>query len=260
VFAVRRKWRWFSLAFAAGVGLCVYDQFQPFHLKSLQLEHFSAETELALREWSNSFLAFHPAWLLAKDELRELERHYPMTIASRWEPWQGVLKLTAVPFVPAMKIKWRHSDYLAAPNGTVWRADLWNRALNLDLPELPMLNVGNQFPLLVDPEAAGPLQLKVPYAWLADLLTAMNSLKDVTVSDLLLTRRGGEDVVICNLVPAHGKGRFSFTGNVAGLEKSLIVVRELLKEKANQNILIDATYEDKIIIRRESDPETESSK
>ncbi len=258
--AVRRRWRRISLAFLTGAGLCVYDQFQPFHLKSLQLENFSAETELALREWSDSFLAFHPSWLLAKKELRELERHYPMKIASDWDPWGGVLKLKAVPFEPKMKIKWRHSDYLASPSGTVWRADLWSRAMRIDLPDLPVLNVGNQFPLLFESDPAGPQQLKVPFAWLADLLTAMRSLKDIRVSDMLLTRRGGEDVVICNFAPARGKGRFSFTGNVAGLEKSLIVVRELIEEKPDQTLMIDATYDDKIIIRRETDPESDSSK
>ena len=228
------SWRLYFLAFLAGSCLCLYEQFQPFHLKLLQLEDFSAETELALRNWSDSFLAFHPAWLLAKNDLKELE------------------------FEPAMKLIWHHTEYLTGKDGTAWRSDLWTRALSVEIPDLPVLNVGSTFPLMADSELDASSRLKVPYAWLSDLWTALHSLQGVKMHDLELARRGGEDIVTCVFVPAQGKGRFSFTGLVSGLEKSLIVVRQLAGEKPDQNIAIDATYADKIIIRRENEPEAES--
>ena len=252
------SWRLYFLAFLAGSCLCLYEQFQPFHLKLLQLEDFSAETELALRNWSDSFLAFHPAWLLAKNDLKELERNYPLTIAAEWKAAQGILHLKAVPFEPAMKLIWHHTEYLTGKDGTAWRSDLWTRALSVEIPELPVLNVGSTFPLMADSELDASSRLKVPYAWLSDLWTALYSLQGVKMHDLELARRGGEDIVTCVFVPAQGKGRFSFTGLVSGLEKSLIVVRQLAGEKPDQNIAIDATYADKIIIRRENEPEAES--
>ncbi len=251
--------RWLFLSFLAGVSLCLYERYQPFHLKALRLENFSAEAELALREWSDSFLAFHPAWLLAKNDLRELEKHYPLTVSPDWKPLRGELTLTAVPFTPALKLVWHHADYLAGKDGVAWRSDLWTRAMNVEIPELPVLSVGSSFPLLADSDRDASQRLKAPYTWLADLWTAMHSLKEAKLSDLELTRRGGEDIVTCVFTPARGKGSFSFTGRVSGLEKSLIVVRELIREKPDQKLVIDATYEDKIIIRRETDPETESS-
>ena len=232
------SWRLYFLAFLAGSCLCLYEQFQPFHLKLLQLEDFSAETELALRNWSDSFLAFHPAWLLAKNDLKELERNYPLTIAAEWKAAQGILHLKAVPFEPAMKLIWHHTEYLTGKDGTAWRSDLWTRALSVEIPDLPVLNVGSTFPLMADSELDASSRLKV--------------------HDLELARRGGEDIVTCVFVPAQGKGRFSFTGLVSGLEKSLIVVRQLAGEKPDQNIAIDATYADKIISRRENEPEAES--
>jgi len=251
--------RWLFLSFLAGVSLCLYERYQPFHLKALRLENFSAEAELALREWSDSFLAFHPAWLLAKKDLRELEKHYPLTVSPDWKPLRGELTLTAVPFTPALKLEWHHADYLAGEDGVAWRSDLWTRAMNVEIPELPVLSVGSSFPLLADSDRDASQRLKAPYTWLADLWTAMHSLKEAKLSDLELTRRGGEDIVTCVFTPARGKGSFSFTGRVSGLEKSLIVVRELIREKPDQKLVIDATYEDKIIIRRETEPETESS-
>ncbi|MBQ8089298.1 MAG: hypothetical protein IJ233_01045 [Pyramidobacter sp.] len=256
---MRGRWRWFLFSFLAGSALCLYERCQPLHLKALRLNHFSAEAELALREWSDSFLSFHPAWLLAKKDLRALEKHYPLTVSPEWAPLRGELTLTAVPFAPSIKLNWRHADYLVGADGTAWRSELWTRALDVEIPELPVLNVGSSFPLLAESEQNASQRLKVPYTWLANLWTAMHSLKEARLSDLELARRGGEDIVTCTFAPVRGKGRFSFIGLVSGLEKSLIVVRKLIREEPDQKIAIDATYEDKIIIRRESAPETESS-
>lgn len=248
----------YLLPFLAGVCLCLFDRFQPFHLKTLKLNNFSPEAELTLRDWSGSFLRFHPAWLLARKDLSEFERHSPLTVKAEWSPWRGSLELTAVPFVPTMKLVWRHNDYLAAPDGTVWSGELWRKSLSLDFPDVPELNVGATFPLLREFEGDDSSRLNVPYDWLRSLWTGMNALRGVKPSNLFLTRRGGEDVVTCVFYPEKGRGRFSFMGNVSGFEKSLVVVRELIDERPDANVAIDATYEDKIIIRRENGSVQES--
>lgn len=249
----------YLLSLLTGVGLCLCDRFQPFHLRTLRLEGFSAETELAIREWSDSFLAFHPAWLLAKKDLSALGRTYPLTVSSQWSPMQGALSLTAVPFSASMKLVWHHADYLTSQDGTTWRSEQWTRGLSAEIPNLPELRVGSRFPLMEESDLNASLRLKVPYAWLAELWEKMHSIPGVKPEGLELNRRGGEDVVACVFVPDHGKGRFSFIGLVSGLEKSLIIVGKLTKDKPDQSVFIDATYEDKIIIRRESDPVPKSS-
>lgn len=256
---MQRKWPCFLMSFLAGACLCLNDRFQPFHLRSLRIKDFSTEAEMSLRDWGDSFLGFHPAWLLARKDLREFERKYPLKVKADWTPWRGELELTAVPFVPSMKLVWRHSDYLVAEDGTAWRGELWRQSMSLDFPELPSMDVGASFPLMKESDGSSYSRLNVPYGWLHSLWTGMHALKDVKVDDLLLARRGGEDVITCVFQPTKGGGHFSFTGNVSGYEKSLMVVKELIDERPDVNMSIDATYEDKIIIRRESEPIEESS-
>lgn len=241
----------YLLSLLAGAGLCLFDRFQPLHLRSLRLDGFSAEAELAIRGWSDSFLAFHPAWLLARRDLDGLLRDYPLSVRAEWSPLRGVLALSAVPFPAALKLAWRHCVYLAAPDGTAWRSEQWSRGLRAEIPDLPELRVGSQFPLLEETDGGAARRLKAPFARLEELRRRMHSLPGVAPRGVELDRRGGEDVVSCVFVPARGKGRFSFTGRVSGLEKSLIIVEALAKERPDQCVFIDATYGDKVVIRRE---------
>lgn len=249
---MRKRLRWCIYSFLAGSFLYLNDRFQPFRLKSLQVENFSAEFETNLRDWSESFLNFHPAWLLAKSELKSYERQYPFTIETQWNPFRGALKLTAVPFVPAMRIVWQHAEYLIAQDGAAWRRDLWDKVLTAEIPQLPELRVGNSFPLLEDLGLNGVTRLTVSYQWLYSLQQTLLSQKDLKVSDVELLRRGGEDVVACVFENVGTKSQSSFIGKVSHLEKSLIVVRELTGAKPEQKTSIDATYEDKIIIKKNS--------
>lgn len=249
---MRKKLRYCIYSLLMGFFLCLNDHFQPFRLKSFQIENFSTEFETVLRDWSESFLSFHPAWFLAKNELKNYERQYPFVIKTQWAPFRGTLKLTAVPFIPAMKIVWQHAGYLVAQNGAAWRCDLWNKALAADIPRLPELRVGNTFPLLENLGLNGVTHLKVPYQWLYSLRQTLFSQKDLKVSDVKLLRRGGEDVVTCVFENLVTQSRSSFIGKVSHLEKSLIIVRELTGAKPEQKTSIDATYEDKIIVKKNS--------
>lgn len=247
---MQKRWRWCLYSFLAGSFLCLNDQFQPFRLKSMQVENFSPEFEVKLRDWSESFLNFHPAWIWAKGELRDYERRYPFTIETRWSPFRGALKLIAVPFVPSMKVIWQHAEYLIAPDGAAWRRELWDKTLTAEIPQIPEFRVGNTFPLLEGLGLNGKTRLTVSYQWLYSLRQTLFAQPDLKVSDAELLRRGGEDVVACVFENVRTKSRSSFVGKVSGLEKSLIVVRELTGASAEQQSAIDATYEDKIIIKK----------
>ncbi len=244
-------WFWSILA---GALLCLNDRFQPFRLKSMQLENFSSDLERTLRDWSETFLAFHPAWVLARQELDEIERRYPISVRTEWSPLRSALKLTAVPFVPAMKLRWHHTEYLAAADGTVWQSELWNKALSLEVPDVPELDVGTGFPLLEENGAASPTRLNVPFQWLFDVWRAPSALGDLKVSGLELLRRGGDDLIKCVIKNEKNGNQISFLGRVSGLEKSLLVVRELMSGKTTETSSIDATYEDKIIIKKTQKP------
>ena len=151
-----------------------------------------------------------------------------------------------------MKIVWQHAEYLIAQDGAAWRRDLWDKVLTAEIPQLPELRVGNTFPLLEDLGLNGVTHLTVPYQWLDSLQQTLLSQKDLKVSDVELLRRGGEDVIACVFENMRTKSRSSFIGKVSRLEKSLIVVRELTGAKPGQKTSIDATYEDKIIIKKDS--------
>ncbi len=242
-----RFWFW---ALLAGVLLCLNDRLQPFRLRSMKLDGFSSDLEWTLRDWSSPFLAFHPIWLLARQELRGLERLYPLTIKTKWSPFYGRLNLTAVPFEPALRLIWHHTEYIAAEDGTVWPTDLWSRALSVEIPEVPCLNVASSFPLLEDSSTDSATRLKVPLQWLLYVLRTPESLGGLKVSSLELLRRGGDDLLKCNIKNELNGNQISFLGRTSGLEKSLLVVRELIRGKMSEISSVDATYEDKIIIKK----------
>ncbi len=246
----RRGARLWFLALVVGSLLCLNDRFQPFRLRSMVLDGFSPELESSLRDWSATFLAFNPLWLLARQELRGLERLYPLTIKTEWLPFHGRLKLTAVPFDPALRLIWHHTEYMAAEDGTVWPTESWSRALNSVIPEVPCLNVASSFPLLEDSSTSSSTRLKVPLQWLLYVLRAPESFGELKISSLELLRRGGDDLLKCNIRNENNGNQISFLGRASGLEKSLLVVRELMSSKMSEISSVDATYEDKIIIKK----------
>ncbi len=242
-----RFWFW---AFFLGMLLCLNDRLQPFRLKSMELDGFSSDLELTLRDWSEPFLVFHPVWLLARQELRNLECLYPLTIKAKWSPFYGRLNLTAVPFAPALRLIWHHTEYMASQDGVVWPTESWSRALNIEIPEVPCLNVASSFPLLEDSGTNSSTHLKVPLQWLLYVLRAPEALGEMKVSSLELLRRGGEDLLKCDIKNESNGNQISFLGRTSGLEKSLLVVRELMSGRMTDISSVDATYEDKIIIKK----------
>ena len=251
---MRKRWRWLFCALLAGSFLCVCDRFQPFRLKALNVRSFSPELEWNLREWSESFLAFHPAWFLNRGALHELEQIYPLNVDAKWNPLHGTLTLTPIPFVPSIKVPWQHSEYLLSESGVAWRSEKWERALNVPVPELPTLFVGNSFPLLSDLGLNRSARLLVSFEWLSSILERVKARKNVKISSVELIRRGGEDVVTCCLEYPEKKDSVSFIGLVSSLDRSLAAAEELMAAKTGQNLIIDATYGDKVIIKKIAAP------
>jgi hypothetical protein len=251
---MRKRWRWLLYALLAGSFLCLVDRFQPFRLRALKIKDLSPELEWSLREWSESFLSFHPGWLLRRGVLEELEARYPLKADVGWNPLSGTLTLTPVPFEPKMKVEWQHGEYLISEKGTAWRIERWEKALNLPVPKVPTLKVGNSFPLLSDLGINSSARLLVPFDWLYSVLESVKSRRDMTISEPELVRRGGEDVVICQIENLKKKSRASFIGLASKLDESLAVAAELMEAKAGQNMTVDATYEDKVIIKKFAEP------
>lgn len=235
----------------AGSLLCLNDRFQPFRLRSLQVENFSPALEAGIRDWGDSFMSFHPSWLLAKSDLLSVEERYPLTIETSWKPFSGTLKLTATPISPVIKLNWQYGEYLVSESGKAWPVELWEESIDEDVPDVPEMSVGSSFPLLTDPSQERACDLKVPLDWLTSLYKTLTGQSGIDVLRLELTRRAGADAVDCVFEDKSKKCRVSFIGNVSGLDKSLVVVRELINTHAGENISLDATYEDKIVVKKE---------
>lgn len=250
----RKMFRRLVFSFLAGALWCAVDLYQPFHLKAMRVENFTSELEMSLRSWSETFLAFHPAWLFARSELTKLERQFPFTIKVSWSPFRGTLHLTAVPFKAAMKLEWQHEDYLIGEDGTAWPASLWQQSMKCEIPELPELLVDSRYPLLDNSGTSSSAKLKVPYDWLFGLWKTLSSLDSrLKCENAELLRRGGEDLISCSFRNDSDKTFISFIGRVSALDKSLLIVRELIRTQPGKHIFVDATYGDKVIIRKSSD-------
>ncbi len=251
----RKRFRWLFLPVLAGALWCFNDRCQPLRLRAMQLENFSPDLEKALRDWSETFLAFHPAWLLARSDLKKLEYQYPLTIETSWAPLHGTLHLTAVPFKAVLKLHWKHTEYFAGENGVIWRGELWRKSMKVDTPSLPELWVNSDYPLAEEGTLSSAAKLKVPFAWLWGLRQRLSSLDGkLKVLEAELLRRGGEDLVSCVFGNDADKSRIVFIGRVSLLEKSLLVVRELMHTQSGENLFVDATYGDKVIVRKERAP------
>lgn len=252
---MKNKWLLLLWALCAGSLLCIGEQFQPFRLRVLNISSFSPEFEWRLREWSEPFAAFCPAWLLHRAELEEAARGYPFSVEADWDILSSRLTLTPRPFMPDMKVQWRFSDYLVSKTGTAWRSELWEKSLSVPLPELPVLKVGNSFPLLTESGDGASFRLTVTFDWLYSILETLSDLKNVSVSETELLRRGGDDVVSCHLESQRTHRRIYFMSRADSLSKNLSVAQELLESKDTQTLYLDATYENKIIIKKIAAPQ-----
>lgn len=251
----RKKFRWLFLPVLMGALWCLNDRCQPLRLREMQLENFSPQLEKELRNWSDTFLAFHPAWLLARSDLKRFEYEYPLTIKTSWSPLHGTLRLTAVPFNAALELSWKHTQYFAGENGTVWRGDLWRKSMKVETPSLPVLAVNDGYPLLDEDALSASAKLKVPFAWLWGLRQTLSSMDGtMKVQEAELLRRGGEDLIGCIFGNDADGSRIVFIGRVSLLEKSLLVVRELMRSQSGKNLFVDATYGDKVIVKKDVSP------
>ena len=247
-----KKVRWFVYPFLLGMLLNLNRMNQPFRLRTLSLKQFSPELEWKLREWSEGFLFFHPLWLVKRHDLKVLERNFPFRILTSWAPVAGTLEITAEPFDPALCLAWQYGEYLVNEQGTAWPKELWEQSLSVEIPHVPCFDIEASVQLFRMQSAGNSLRLALPFEKLFNLRKILFHQPGLRTVAAVFGQRGGVDVIRAEFETVKTKEKISFISSLGGLDKTLVVMRQLVSSlKSGQKLFIDATYDDKIIIRRE---------
>lgn len=242
------------LALASGALMKVGDIYQPFRLRSLCVVNGTPATEAYLQSWGESFASCSVLWRFHWHELDQWQNSLPLRLTVHSDAWKGRLRIVVESLEPAVELSWQGKRIFLALDGHIWTKDLADQYMLEEPPKLPVLKLEHSFPITVlsaDGTLDGLAQSDLPASWVLNLLKTLDAQSSLTADDVTLRRRGGEDVVQCHLTEETSGRGLKFIGLADRLDRSLSVARQLLISGQTKNYgLLDATYQDKIILRQ----------
>ncbi|EEX48053.1 MULTISPECIES: hypothetical protein [Jonquetella] len=242
------------LALGSGALMKVGELYEPFRLRSLIVRNGTPATEAQIHAWSESFSFFGPMWCFHWDQMREWEDGLPVHLTVSSSHMGQSIEVFVESLSPAIELIWHGENLFLAEDGHIWTKKLSDQYMLGSPQGLPALHIDDSFPVSVlstdgTLEHMGKSDLSAQ--WVRDLLAHLSGMPDMTASNIVLRRRGGEDVVQCFLTSRTKGTSISFLGSLPYLDKTLPVAHRLLLDGATKGYsLFDATYKDKVILRQ----------
>lgn len=242
-----------SLALFAGALTHAGELWSPMRLRSFSVEGGTRAVEEELRQWSAPFLKFWPSGLMQGSALREMSARLPLQFRVHWQPLKGGLKVTVASARPAVSLRWRGRTYYLSSEGLLWSHELASHYTTLLPQGLPTATLADDFPLVSpregdEEEAMHPVTLDA--GWLLSVMKKVRAQPGIVATDVMLRRRGGEDLVSCTLRLEQGGQPIRFLGRIGTLDLSLAVAKQLFLSGETKGFgLLDATYDDKVFLR-----------
>ncbi len=177
---------------------------------------------------------------------------YPVEASWEISGW-GKIEVRIKSLEPFCAVVWRDQRWLVAKNGRVWRFDLpeWREVEASQDEALPLIYWGSDMPPLVSKEDKGSVYA---LAFSVDKLTRWLSAVEETnrmgeLSSLKFYRAGGDVFVE---VRVNLRGREVVVRTRDEPESWGVISKaalQLLSENTKGNLLLDASYKDKIILK-----------
>ncbi len=250
------KWRgiFFLAAFFSGVVLGSELFFQSFSLRSLRVESGDPVAELFFwKNISSSALRFWPFFFLEKDELKKkIESESPLSCSITRRGIAGA-EIRIDPLQPWVTANWSGRDFFVTREGIAWESNLLlNKTIKgISPPKTPLIAFSDEFP---PPSGEAPASvvsraifpLDVLNGWLEGL-AANRWISRVERIDV--SRREGQ--YLLKLVFDKGGANVLLWGDAPRWKELDSVLSQIMQQLhfLGDNVIIDTTYTDRIIVR-----------
>lgn len=177
---------------------------------------------------------------------------YPVEASWGVSGW-GKIEVRVRSLEPFCAVVWQDQRWLVAKNGKVWRFDLpeWGEVKKSQKEVLPLIYWGNDMPPLILKEDKGDIYtLAFSVDRLTRWLSAIEEAEQIGELASLKFYRAGGDVFVEVRVSLRGRNVIvrmrDEPESWGGISKAAL---QLLSENAKGNLLLDASYKDKIILK-----------
>lgn len=250
------KWRglFFLFAFFMGMLFGGEDFFQPFSLRNIRIESEDPVAELFFwKNISSRALRFWPAFFLEKDDLRKaVEIQAPLFCTISRRGITGV-EVQIEPLRPWIVAQWNKREYYVSQDGFAWdTANELNKMIRgIVRPNAPLITFSDDFPSpALENSSAIVSRVVFPLELLQGWLDGLAENRwGARVEQISVSRREGK--FLLKLVFYKGGAHVLLWGDRPRwkeLSSALSQIMEQLHFLGN-NIIIDTTYTDRIIVR-----------
>ena len=247
------------IAFLGGVACSAEEHFQFFRLRGLRmsLEVGISEVELLSLipdKEKRNWLLF---WLHAKHMANYLESMYPLRTRISFAGW-GFFEWKCRPLVPWFVLRWQGKEWYVDEEGLLWATDLPenNIVKGIRRPSGPALLWGDEMPSpqAVVPEGRQIFRSRLPLGMLESWKKTLQLIGWFPLlEEWAVHKRSGIEIVTLRmtldgrriLLMVDGRDR-----RWEGLKGAVDVIVRDLTPQQDAVYLIDATYDDKIVVRK----------
>lgn len=254
-------------SFLAGVVVSGENFFQPLTLEGPDIATDDPVAESFF--WKNvnpTTLRYGPLFFMESDDLgRRIEKESPLVLSVEKRGLNGST-VSLVPLVPWLTVEWRGKRFYLTRDGKIWeQAHPLNTSLSgIEKPKAPPFILADDLPSPID-ETAGEqvvyhalLPMGSFAAWMDGL--SASGWKDTTRA-VRVSRRIGHYLLELSLRLQKWNVRLLVRGDQSSWKEYGSAVAQILGEFpfSGEDLIIDTTYTDRIIVRRVSQSGTEGS-
>lgn len=254
-----KRWTVFLLLTALMAGaFASWENFTQFlSLKNLRVRADDPVAEALF--WQNlepEMVRFWPLFLLRRENLRQrLEMEAPITVTIEREP---LLSFTVEmkPLLPWLLLRWQERDFFLSRGGSIWKKDhpLNARLAEIQLPSSPPVILADSFPSPEGTLEEGQMVSKsiFPVETLAGWIDSLSSTEWFSrMEKLVISRREGQFLLEVFWQLQKKTVRLLFTGDRKRWSEIFSALSQILQQLqfSGEDIIIDTTYSDRIIVR-----------
>ena len=252
------RFRIILLSIFMGGSLCLFEHYAWLSLRNYTIR--SATPELERRFWAllpSAGVRFWPLFIRQSQNIGAfMERTIPVAVITEMEGW-GTFSTNIRLLTPWLLVHWRNQVWCISKEGRMWNtAEPQTRVGGLEVPKKPLWKISPFFGSFG--EDSGPLPAGVfPSIFPVEVFEEFGAAfggepwyKDL--QEVVLERRAGADLFKLRLT--RDKQEFAIWIHRSKYKQSDLnialvhILSRLAKEGGNH--LIDATYEDKIVVRK----------
>ena len=253
--------RWALLLLITALMAGVFASWENF-TQFLSLEDLQVRTDDPVAEalfWQNlepEMVRFWPVFLLQRENLRQkLEMGAPLSVTIERE---GLLSYTVdmKPLLPWLLLRWQERDFYLSREGSIWKKDhpLNGRLSGLQPPSSPPVVLADFFPSPEGNLEEGQTISKsvFPVETLAGWIDSLSATEWFSrMEKLVVSRREGQFLLEVFWQLQKKNVRLLFTGDRKRWSEIFSALSEILKQLqfSGEDIIIDTTYTDRIIVR-----------